>query len=157
MDILNQESTFGGAFQANKTLFTFSGGAQGDLGTGLLVQDLQAQYAVAVNKVWELGIGNRCYYIIGHPQGQLSLGRIVGPAPVSTAFITRFTDACKVGQNVITITTNSGFCGIDGKTTNDTNKIDFNNCLVTSIGLRVSSQDMIIAQQIAIMFNSMSA
>jgi hypothetical protein len=159
-DILGHDSTFGGAFQAGKTVFTFSGAGQagaGDLGTGLLVQDLQAQYAITVNKVWELGVGSRCYYIIGHPQGTLSMGRIVGPAPINAAFIARFTDACQVGKNVIGVATNVGFCGQDGTSVKDNGGVNFLNCLITAIGLRISASDMIVAEQLQIMFNSMTA
>jgi hypothetical protein len=158
-DILGHDSTFGGAFQANKTLFTFAGGTtagSSDIGSGLLVQDLQAQYSITVNKIWELGVGNRCYYMIGHPQGMLSMGRIIGPAPINAAFIEKFTDACAVGRNVIGIQTNAGFCGTDGSTTS-TGGVNFMNCLITAIGLRISASDMIIAEQLQIMFNSMTS
>jgi hypothetical protein len=155
-DVLGYEGEkFGGAFKAWKTRVHFTGGGQ-KATAGMLVQDFQSQYAMSINRIWELASDPRTYYIIGRPQGQFNMGRLAGPEPLISTFISTFTDACNAAKNIITVDGEPGFCDENGAVVHGgRRKLKFTSCLLSSVGFRINSGDMMMAQQLGGIFHGM--
>lgn len=159
---------FGGAFAADAANIFFGtvclpDGAGGFVcggnaiipfsGIGLLTQNVNIQYSQPINRIFEVG-GHFQYFVAGRPQGNMSLGRIVGPRPITTAFYTLFGDVCK-GPNTSMLFAGAAGCseipilGVD-----EGNGFMFlvDGALLQSIGISVGAQDMIINEQLQFMF-----
>src|SRR5262245_43751900 len=78
-----------GGFRFDQIALTFAGT---DV-KGFLVQNVQFNFAQQVTLLYEVG-SNYLYYVGGRAQGTASLGRIVGPAPLTAGLISRFNDIC---------------------------------------------------------------
>jgi hypothetical protein len=164
-DIFGRASQeFGGAMAADAVKLTFSGGGAGAAGTGLfgagmLAQQLQMQYQQQVTRIYEIG-SNFTYFVVGRTQGQLSMNRIIGPTAISSEFYKRYGDACKAEQNNLTFTgaagcTSSGVLGGGRFAPSGDSTFTVKHALINSIGINVSAQDMVINEQVAMMFNSL--
>jgi len=145
-DVFGREQVpVGGVFISEKSLMTISGA--GDLGVAALVQSVSAVYTQAYSQLFELG-SNTVYPIMGRPQGQLTIGRIVG----SGGFSSEFFDACNGGATVSFQATN-GFCnGLEGSTVAAT----LSGVFVTSYGIDMTVQDLMVKENVQAVFTSMS-
>lgn len=148
---------FAGAFVADGAVATFGGLAGG--GVGLLAQQLSFSYQQAVTRLYEIG-SQLAYYVIGRTQGSAQVARVLGPRPVSLAFYTAYGNPCNA--NVITFRAGVG-CGPGvvgvGPGSNGFTQIVFTLtgvCLV-SISISVAAQDMIVNEQLQLMFISLQS
>lgn len=165
---------FGGAITAETGLLVPSGGL-----TGLLAQNLNIQYAQAVNRFYELGTAGQrtnVYYVGGRAQGNFSVGHVVGPGPSMRLFYSRFSDVCMAGGNDLTIDLKPNICGtgpsagaggfgiagavanalqagINPQITGYTAKF----CTLTSLALSVAAADFVVQTQCNIMFSGLEA
>lgn len=150
---------FGGAMAADAVSMTFSGGADTLLDKGMLAQQLQMQYQQQVTRIYEIG-SNLTYFVVGRTAGQLSMARIIGPKAITAAFYARYGDACKADKNTLTFSgaagcTVSGVIGNGIVPANDKSRFTVKHVLINSIGISVNASDMVINEQLAMMFNSL--
>lgn len=150
-DLFSNRQTYGGSFKAAEASLTFSTGADNLGGLGLLIQNLQAMYQQQVTRVWEIGSEGRQYFIVGRAAGSCSIARIVGPYALSNVFIQRYSDACNIDKNKIKVTTRNAAC-----TAGLQSGYGFENCIITQAGIQIGAQDMVINEQLGLMFNSMT-
>jgi hypothetical protein len=138
-------SPVGGVFISEQALMTISGA--GDLGVAALVQQVSAQYQQQFSMLFELG-SNSIYPVMGRPQGVLSIGRIVGSGGFSEAFF----NSCNGGATV-SLQAKQGACnGLEGSAIAAT----LNGVFVTSYGIDMSAQDLLVRENVQATFVSMS-
>jgi hypothetical protein len=143
---------FAGAFVADGAVATFGGLAGG--GVGLLCQQLSFNYSQSVTRLYEIG-SNLAYYVVGRTQGSASASRVLGPRPVSTAFYRAYGNPCN--NNTITFRAGVG-CGPGavgtGPGAGGSSSLTFvlTGVVLMSIAISVSAQDMIVNEQLQMMF-----
>jgi hypothetical protein len=152
--------TFNGAFSADSARLTFAGGsdilgAGGDSGgIGLLTQTLQFSYAQAVTRLYEVG-SNKTYLVAGRAQGQIGLGRVLGPRPVQVAFYQKYGNVCNAATNNIEFLADTG-CGADQENlSGGTFAFTIKHAVITQISISVAAQDMIVNEQLQMLFISL--
>jgi len=154
MDVFNRATTFGGSISADGTVVTFD-----DFTIGFLLQRMQLAYAQNITRIFELS-SNRQYYIIGRPQGNIAMSRVVGPGTVSTAFLKKFGDACNAPNNTINLSARAG-CdttkGIGSAINAGGVNYTASNVLITNMGVDVAAQDMLINEQYQLIFSGLEA
>jgi hypothetical protein len=142
------EVNFGGAMHAQKGLLVPNRGL-----TGILMQNLQLQYAQSVNRIYEIGIAGQTtnvYYISGRAQGNVSSNHIVGPGTQMKAFYDNFGDVCSAGQNDLAIVVGPDLC--QGSTQlSYTAKF----CVLVNVGLAFAAQDFVINTNSNLMFSGL--
>lgn len=150
-DVFGNSVDFGTGFKAALATCTFASVKGTDPGLGVLVQNVQAQYQQQVTRVWELA-SSKTYYIAGRSLGQMSIARIVGPQSVQSDFVTQFGDVCKATANTFDINPKAGVCP-PNSTANMGRR--FHNCVITSVGMSMQAQDMVINENMQLMFAAM--
>jgi hypothetical protein len=151
---------------------SYGGGFRSDLGmlettdgiSGVLMQNIQVTYQRPITKIYELGNKNRArppllaaagtgtnvYYVEGRPQGSLTLARILGFAASINAFYVKYGSACKAGENTMTLALNSSQC-----TGGDQIKLKMSYCVLTSVGVSVNAQQLVINENCGMEFANM--
>lgn len=173
-DVFNRRTLqFGGSFSADAASINFStNSALFQAGVGLVTQSLQISYQQPITRLYEVGT-NLTYYIAGRPQGMMSMARILGPGSVTAQFYRSFGDVCLANANhlVFDVATGcqpggAGGVGAFGSSavnagvgSGGSTRMYFlaNNVLIQSMGLSVGAQDMIINEQLSMMFSSLEA
>lgn len=146
---------FGGAIAADSVKLNFSGAGATLTETGMLAQQLQIQYQQQVTRIYEIGT-NFTYFVVGRTSGQVSMNRIIGPKAVNVAFYKQYGDACKADQNNLAFKASSG-CFTNGNGTLSPESIfTTKHVLINQIGMNVNSSDMLVNEQVAMMFNSLT-
>jgi len=170
-----QKTQFAGAFASDVAGLTFAGATTG-LG---IVQNVQISFAQQVARIYDVsngGLGGGeaqgivpVFYVGGRTQGQGTIARILGPqsgalcdfynamgnvcAPQDLQFT--FAGGCGVNeggkQNSVTreITTNSS---AQGNGTFNKVRYSITGALMTNIGVTIGSQDMLVNENITLMF-----
>lgn len=147
-DIFGRADQFGATLSADATKVTFN-----NFRKGFLVQQIQLTYSQNVTRIFELS-SNSQYYVVGRPQGNVTLNRVVGPGVVGTAFINQFADACNAPSNTISFTSESG-CSTGSVSTGPT--YTMHNALITSMGVQVASNNMLINENFQMIFAGLEA
>ena len=141
-----------GTFSAQK------GGMTTDDGQALgIVTNCNIQFSQQVNRIFDMNTDNKVgdqspmYYIGGRAQGQLTIGRVLGPQGSPCAFYEKFGDVCSI-QKSLALT----FHGGKG-TANDTcptTPIEFTvkQPLLTNMGITQNSNDNIVNENVTLMF-----
>lgn len=152
----------GGTFASDGAKIVFSGGGTGlGGGVGLLCQQLQVQYQQQITRLYEIG-SNYTFLVAGRTQGSLSVARILGPRTVQMAFYGTYGNVCNAATNNLGIlletgcpkgtSGNPGLVGGLGKLA-----LNIKNVVLTSLGLTLTAQDMIINEALQAMFVSLDA
>jgi hypothetical protein len=141
-DVFSREVTFGGAFSADGARVTFA-----DFGAGLLVQNLNYQYQQSISRLYEVGSPD-IYLVAGRTQGTVSMQRVVGPKRILPEFYQQYGDVCNAGNNNVKFSASTG-CG-GAVSTRQT--IDIKHAIVTALGGTVNANDMIINENLTMMF-----
>lgn len=157
-------SQFNGAFAADAARIVFGGGGGTgglDAGVGLLTQQVNIGYTQQVSRLYEVGT-NFTYLIAGRTQGQASLGRVLGPRPIQVAFYSAYGNVCNAGRNVLNFQcdtgcpsgdqTRAGVIAPTGGLTGGAYAFTLANCVIVNIGMSVAAQDMIVNEQLQLMF-----
>jgi len=157
-DIFNRDqSRLNGVFTADRVKLTMPN----KLGT--LVQQFQASYAQTITRLYEVGsndegsegkLASNTYYVGGRTQGNLSLGRVVGPGNTIKTMYTTYGDVCDPQPIYVELTETN--C-LASNSTSVQLTYAFKNAVIQQVGLSVAAQDMIINENISMMFSSMSA
>lgn len=153
-DIFNRTTdAYGGSFAADQARLTFPALISG-LGAdaGLLVQQMQCNYQQQVTRLYELG-SPRIYYVGGRTQGAASLGRVVGPKKIAKEFYQTYGDVCRARTNTLQFSVTAG---CDTETAVESRvSIVCHFVVITTIGFNVGAADMLINEQLQMMFSSM--
>ena len=123
----------------------------------MLVQNLGFNYQQQVTRIFEIGT-NLQFYVAGRTQGQMSLGRVLGPRPIALAFYQKYGNVCEAATNILDIQLATGcratgeFASVNGQIYAFTMKF----VVITSIGVTMAAQDMLINEQLSAMFASLN-
>jgi hypothetical protein len=157
-DIFNKATNrFGAAWSADGAAVSFAGQAAGLLGAGMIVQQVNIGYQQQVTRLYEIG-SNLTYYVAGRAQGNMTVGRIVGPGVIMSAFYQRFGDVCNASQNTINLYIGTGCAtgatpGVTATFTNARFKMSY--VVLINVGISVGAMDMVINEQLQCMFISL--
>jgi len=164
-DIFNRfTDTFGGSFAADQASITFpailSNGVPAGADVGLLVQQMQMNYNQEVARLYEVG-HPAIYYIGGRTNGTIAINRVVGPRSISNAFYKTYGDICRARTNTLQFEMEQG-CGEAGtpQGSGGLPNVGYTAyichfCVITSIGTSVNAREMIINENLQIMFSSL--
>jgi len=146
-DIFNRTVSFGNAFKSEDVTIAFSG-----VTAGMLVQNLNIGYQQQISRLWELG-SQKQYYIAGRTGGNFAIAKLAGPTAGMTSFITTYGDVCNAQSNTIAFSYGGGWCtgGSGG------GNLSLHHAVIENVGLTVSSNDMIVNQNISGMYASLSS
>lgn len=145
-DVFGRTSpTLQGVFTADLLSVAMSNGL-----TSALVRSIQLQYGQPVNRFFDLTAGSNFYYVVGRTSGQANFGRVVGPGSVIQNLYTQYGDACNAANNTLQFTFNGSSCG-GGQDLVYTCRY----CVLTSIGMAVQSEDVVISENAGLMFQSL--
>jgi hypothetical protein len=147
----------GAAWSADGAAVSFSGQAAGLLGAGMIVQQVNIGYQQQVTRLYEIG-SSLTYFVAGRAQGNMSVGRIVGPGVIMSAFYSRFGDVCNASQNTMNLYIGTG-CRTVGTTATAGQTATFTNArfkmsyvVLINVGISVGAMDMVINEQLQCMF-----
>jgi hypothetical protein len=157
-DIFNKSTNrLGAAWSADGAAVSFSGQAAGLLGVGMIVQQVNIGYQQQVTRLYEIG-SNLTYYVAGRVQGNMTIGRVVGPGVVMSAFYQAFGDVCNAANNTMNLYIGTGCRASGGQTSSFTNgRFTISYAVLVSVGISVGAMDMVINEQLQLMFINMSA
>lgn len=145
-DVFNREVNLGTPLAAESTRLLIAGLTDEDM----LAQNVRVEYKQNVNRLWEVG-SSKQFFIAGRTEGTMSVGRVVGGKGVSGAFIAKYGDVCNIASNHITLKLDAG-CG----STSDKGSITASGVVISSVAYSVQAQDMIINEEITMMFARLS-
>lgn len=144
---------FGGSFASDAAKIVFAGAGEilGGGGVGLLTQNLQVGYTQQVTQLYEIGT-NYVFLVCGRARGQVSIGRVLGPRPVQTAFYRKYGNVCNAATNNIAIQAEMGCQGQGGS-----GQVSFHikNLVLTSVAITVAAENMILNEQLGAQFVSL--
>jgi hypothetical protein len=149
-------SGFGGAFTSAKAQMHLSnvGGSDASGLSGLLINQLQASYNQPVNRIYELGT-DLAYFVVGRPEGTGQIGSVFGPKASAKVAYTTLADPCNK-TNLEFRFDGGAACGSEGTGINDNGFLrKLTACTLNSLGFQVAAQDMLINENIGIVFASM--
>jgi len=169
-----QKTQFAGAFASDVAALTFAGATTG-LG---IVQNVQISFAQQVARIYDVSNGGSAgglgagtvpvFYVGGRTQGQGTIARILGPQSGALCdFYLAMGNVCAPQDLTFTF---AGGCGLTGVGKQDKptppvalknavgtgtfNKVAYtiSGALMTNIGVTVGSQDMLVNENITLMF-----
>jgi hypothetical protein len=141
-DVFNREVDLGTPLAADATRLLVNGLTDEDM----LAQNVQLQYNQNINRLWEVG-SSKQFFIAGRTEGTLAVGRIIAGKGVSGEFVAQYGDVCNLPANQITILFDQG-C----QTAVALGKITASGLVINSIGYNVNAQEMVITENISMMF-----
>lgn len=151
------EVDFGGGFHAQFGLIAPNGHL-----TGMLMQNLGVQYGQNVTRLYEIGTANkptRVYYVTGRAQGNLTAAHVVGPGISLKGFYKQFSDPCNARKNQLTIDLTANSCAdvdpIQKAQKAGGFRYNMKFCVLMSVGMNVSSQDLLIGENSNLMFTGL--
>jgi hypothetical protein len=152
-------SPFEGAFAADASVVQIGG----MLAARMLVQNLQINYQQAVNQIFEIGSNNR-YYVVGRTNGNLSMGRVVGPIKMQLDVLALLGNVCQGRKEDKNLTFNLGSAACtgvqnqvpNGGAANTEIQIRADACVATGVSYAVQAQDMLINENVSAMFGQLS-
>lgn len=170
------ETTWGGAFSANSVRVSFGTGgadpaAAGGIGLDVaLMQNLSLSYAQNVTRLFEIGTVNvggtpksRVYYVGGRAQGNLSIGRMIGPKAMLSVYYEKYGDVCAAEKNTLRLTFEASDCvggniASGGKPANaavaGTFVFTCSYCVLTQIGISLASEQFLVSESSQMMFSN---
>jgi hypothetical protein len=149
-DIFNRNTdSFGGSFAADNGTITFPaliGGNGAD--AGLLVQNMGVNYSQQVTRLFEVG-SPKIYYVGGRTSGQASIARVIGPRKIAAEFYQTYGDICNARTNTLHFSMTTGCDNFGGRASYTAHFV-----VITNIGVTVTAADMLINEQMQMMFSS---
>lgn len=148
---------YGGSFAADAAIinFSFTNNGKDQAGAqtgwvGLLVQQISVGYNQRMTRAYELG-SQKVYFIVGRPQGQFQMQRLVGPSPLVAAFYYKFGNACCVASNIFSINAAPGCAPLADDGTVGANggvNYQFDGVLITGLQLSIQAENMVISESL---------
>jgi len=112
---------------------------------GMVLQNVQFSFTQQVNMLYEIGSGN-VYFVGGRAQGSASVARIIGPGVTQLKLINTYKNICKPAD--MTLNSSSGCDNVVGQGI----KYTLKNAVLVSIGVSVNSNDVLVNEQLQLMF-----
>jgi hypothetical protein len=141
-DVFNREVDLGTPLAAESTRLIIAGLTDEDM----LAQNVSIQYSQSINRLWEVG-SSKTFFIAGRTQGSINVKRVVGGKGISSEFIRKYGDVCNMAGNVITLSFSAG-CGSSA----DLGKVTASGVVINSLAYSVAAADMVVNEDIAMMF-----
>lgn len=170
-----QEQVFGGGLTSDASWMFWGGLTNG--GLGMLITQMQIQYQQPVRRIYEIGpwtavggsVGQPVYYIAGRPEGTVQISRITGPVAALGGFYRTYGNVCSfmnslffvsatgcVNQNNTTTTLSTNASAVTGSSRFDPFLGWYmNGCVITGVGLGAQAQDMMVTENVGLMFVSL--
>jgi hypothetical protein len=149
---------FGGSIAADAAKVVFAA-AELDSSIGMLVQTLSLNYAQQISRIFEVG-SQKTYYVAGRTQGQIGMSRIMGPRAIQLGFYRKFGNVCNAAENNINFVAAAGCqtSSLGGTSQQFGEGLTFTikHAVITNIGININAQDMIVNEQVAMMFTSLN-
>lgn len=173
-----QKTKWGGSFASDQAALTIGGNATVPLG---IVQNVQVTFAQQVARIYDVsngglnGTGVPVFYVGGRTQGQATIARVLGPQsgalcdfynvmgnvcqPQDVSFT--FQGGCQGTQPTgtiggLTATQQTSIAAAQGNGTNNKVTYTLEACVMTNLGITVGSQDMIVNENVTIMFANLN-
>lgn len=146
-DIYGAGGAVGGVFKGTLVSLVIGGD---EAAKGSLVQSIAIDYALQVNRIWELG-SEDTYFVIGHTNGTAQLNKIVGK--VGNDILEQISDACTSVNKTISVssTAHSQAC--------DNTALDFDLAIQGPIlnrrSFSINADNFMITESASIMFASL--
>lgn len=175
-----QQTKWGGSFASDLAALTIGGNASVPLG---IVQNVQVTFAQQVARIYDVSNGGLSggssgvpvFFVGGRTQGQATIARVLGPQSgalcdfyntmgnvcqpqdISFAFQGGCDSAATGNVQGATPTQSVAIASAKGPA-NTTNKASYTleGCVMTNIGITVGAQDMIVNENITLMFANMT-
>jgi hypothetical protein len=141
-DIFKREVDIGDPLAADSTRLLIGGTGNADL----MVQNVTITYTQNINRVYEVGSA-KTFFIAGRTAGTMSIKRIVGNKGISSEFIQKYADVCNMKGNTMTLDFTAGCT-----TGQSVGSLKASGVVINSITYVVAAQDMIINEDLSIMF-----
>jgi hypothetical protein len=171
-DVYSRQRTgFGGSFASDLAALSIAGQANIPLG---IVQNVQVQFAQQIARIYDVSNGGLAgaaggivpvFYVGGRTQGNATIGRVLGPqsgalcnfyeeignvcSPQDLSFTFRGGCSVSSGRNA---TKPAAFRNAVGSATANGVKYAIEAAVMTNIGIQVGAQDMIVNENITLMF-----
>lgn len=147
-----QTDVFGGSFASDEADISFPAlGQIGGADVGLLIQQLQTTYQQQVTRLYEVG-RPAIYYVGGRTNGEASVDRVIGPRTIADAFYAKYGDVCQARSNTLEFNIQTGCQGYEDVAGYAAYTCYY--CVITSVGLGIRAQDMLINESLRLMFSS---
>lgn len=153
MDMFQRRTTFGGGFNAVGAKVLFAG-----FKSGLAFETINIAYSQQIVKLWDLdGEAGNVYLVAGHPSGQASISKAIGPRAVSTAFYERYADVCRAAENNLMLQANVGCISRAGagRQYGGQIRMSMTGVLINGVNVAVSANDPVMRQSMALSFISL--
>jgi len=170
-DVYSRQRTgFGGSFASDLAALTIAGSVT-PLG---IVQNVQIQFSQQIARIYDVSNGGTAgaagglvpvFYVGGRTQGQGTIARVLGPQSGALCeFYAEMGNVCSPQDLTFTF---AGGCGPSGEGAQPTAVLPFNGvgnaefnkvaytieaAVMTNLGIQVGSQDMIVNENISLMF-----
>ena len=161
-DMFNRETVLGGVMSAEATRVNFSGtGLDSEVTQkGLIMQQLQVEYKQNVTRLYALEDA-KVYFVAGRTEGTFTIQHVIGPQGLLTEFLKSYGDVCKIGNQVLNLSTLVG-CGSQGgaipgseKAVSKASSVVLKAPCITAFGLQMQAGNMVIASTLTGMFVSL--
>lgn len=119
----------------------------------MLTQQVNFSYQQQINRIYEIG-SNTSFYVAGRTQGNMNVSRILGPRKIATQFYTKYGDVCQAATNNLDIQMATGCSKVGEFAQNYAFGMKYS--VMTSIGVSMQAQDMMINEQLQLMFSSLT-
>ena len=149
-----QHTVHKGSFASDLAALTIAGS---DTVLGI-VQNVQLQFSQQIARIYDVSNGgvssNECpvYYVGGRTQGQATIARVLGPqSGAICSFYTEMGNVCSPQD--LNFSFSSG-CGGDSPAAGQNSSVTYTieAAVMTNLGIQVGSQDMIVNENISMMF-----
>jgi hypothetical protein len=145
-NIFGNTQTLKGAFKADLAKALINGTP-----TGLLIQNMQFSFSQNVAMLHEVGSSD-VYYVVGRAQGTAGISRVIGPVALSIAFLQKLGDGCQAPTNQLQLNMQGGACVAGGTAGSAAGSYTLFGVLLTTISNQVAATDMLINEQLQLMF-----
>ena len=150
-------SGVGGVFNGSSVTISL-GSASGQGLPGALVQQVQIRYQRQINRINEIG-SYWVYYSVGQTSGSGELQNILGPSPLIQQMVSELADICNAPSTNLELSAQQDFCGtgqgpLEGGS--GSLSITIEGPVLTSIGVSMSVQDLLIMSNMGFEFAGMS-
>lgn len=163
------ETIWGNAFAASSLNVSFDAANNLDVA---LMQNVNLQYAQNVTRLFEIGTINgksRVYYIAGRAQGNMGIGRVIGPRANLMAYYEKYGDACAARDNNMRLACDASECTVANVATQAAvnGAVGAANaavagrfvflcgyCVLTSISVGLAAEQFIINESGTLMFSN---
>ncbi len=183
-DIFGKElQSYGGGFRSDLGIIQEAGGLSGVMMQSL--QITYQRPITKIYDLGTVGKAVSVYYVEGRPNGTMQVARIVGFGPSMATFYATYGDACNAKKNSLIIRLGSSTCGAGGSSGGlvgaltdlastvagafgfgappaaaaplaGIKSVELSMCVLTSVGLSVQAQQLIVNENSAMEFANMS-